>query len=158
MTNNVVVLSGWLEIERYEEVDVGQGGARSLPVIHAWVYTDKPYLGGKHPVLLIGEAAQTAMAWARDWPANTSLPQVVAQGQVVTRGGVSKVNVRAISFMGSFDPAYRAFMRELSGLLDARKSEQELRAGIADLLRRYAALPFMLDGLSFAGDRESEKL
>ena len=54
MSNNIVVLSGWLQIERVQAVDLGQEGARATPVIHAWVYTDKPYLGGKHPVLLSG--------------------------------------------------------------------------------------------------------
>jgi hypothetical protein len=148
MSNNVVILSGWLQIERVQAVDLGQEGTRATPVIHAWVYTDKPYLGGKHPVLLSGEAAQAALEWARDWPPNTPLPQVIAQGNLVSRNSHSKVNVRKISFMGSIDPAYRAFMGDLSRLVE-QKNERELHTSLADLLRRNAAVPFLSDGPDF---------
>lgn len=142
MSNNVVILSGWLQIERVQAINTGQECAGETTVIHAWVYTDKAYLGGKHPVLLSGEAAQDALEWARDWPPNTPLPQVIAQGKLVSRDGLSKVNVRKISFMGSFDPAYRSFMSDLSRLLD-KKTEHELRSGLVDLLRRNASVPYL---------------
>jgi hypothetical protein len=60
----------WRGWERVQALDLGHEGARATPVIHAWVYTDKSYLGGKHPVPLNGEAAQAALEWARDWPPN----------------------------------------------------------------------------------------
>ena len=150
MSNNIVVLSGWLQIERVQAVDLGQEGTRATPVIHAWVYTDKPYLGGKHPVLLSGEAARSALEWARDWPPNTPLPQVIAEGKLVSRNGHSKVNVGKISFMGSFDPAYRAFMGDLSRLLE-QKDNRDLRASLADLLHRNAAVPYLHGGPDFTG-------
>ena len=152
MSNNIVVLSGWLQIERVQAVDLGQEGARAAPVIYAWVYTDKPYLGGKHPVLLSGAAAQSALEWARDWPPNTPLPQVIAEGKLVSRDGHSRVNVSKISFMGSFDPAYRVFMGDLSRLLE-QKDGRDLRSGLADLLRRNSSVPYLHSGPDFSAGR-----
>jgi len=152
MSNNIVVLSGWLQIERVQAVDLGQEGAHSTLVSHAWVYTDKPYLGGKHPVLISGAAAQSALEWARDWPPNTPLPQVIAEGKLVSRSDHSKVNVGKISFMGSFDPAYRAFMGDLSRLLEQRDA-LDLHAGLADLLHRNAAAPYLQGGPDFTAGR-----
>jgi hypothetical protein len=56
MSNNIVFLVGWLEIEEVRTVALGRDQSNPTPLIHAWVYTDKPYLGGKHPVVLTGGA------------------------------------------------------------------------------------------------------
>ncbi|MFM8320221.1 MAG: hypothetical protein ACKOC5_04825 [Chloroflexota bacterium] len=137
MSNNIVFLVGWLEIENVQTVTLGRDQSTPTTLIHAWVYTDKPYLGGKHPIVFTGEPAQTAMEWAREWPPHTPLPQVVVQGQLVTHNGQSRVNVRKVSFLGSFDPAYKTMMIGLARLLE-KKQDGELRSGLADLLHRNA--------------------
>ena len=144
MSNNIVFLVGWLEIEEVRTVSLGRDQSNPAPLIHAWVYTGKPYLGGKHPVVLTGEPAQAVLEWAREWPPNTPLPQVVVQGQLVSHDGRSRVNVRKVSFMGSFDPAYKTMMIGLARLLEKEK-DGEVRAGLKDLLRRNAATSFSPD-------------
>ena len=138
MSNNIVFLVGWLEIEDVRTVALGRDQSNPAPLIHAWIYTDKPYLGGKHPVVLTGEPAQDVLDWARDWPPNTPLPQVVVQGQLVSYDGRSRVNARKVSFMGSYDPAYKAMMVGLARLLEKEK-DGEVREGLKDLRRKNAS-------------------
>jgi hypothetical protein len=59
---------------------------------------------------------------------------------LVSHDGRSRVNARKVSFIGSFDPAYKTMMVGLARLLEKEK-DGEVRDGLKDLLRRNAARP-----------------
>ncbi len=107
MSNNVVVLQGWLEIRNvFERVD----GRLAL---RTHVDTGKPYLGGRHLVVLMGRGAELARAYFEAY--GPCRIQVVLHGKLVTlwEGGQpsTHVAVRHVSFFGEPVPlsssAYR---------------------------------------------------
>jgi hypothetical protein len=141
MSNNVVHLSGWLEINKIPALPVKRGQPEQ-PVIQAWLYTDKPYFGGRHPVLIIGQPAQITLQWARESNPQAGLPQVVIHGKLVSHEGSSTVLVKVIHFFGSYDPVLNAMRAELIQLLEHTR-DNELRNRIRELIESLGGPPIM---------------
>ena len=132
MSNNVVFLVGWLQVERVEMLAVDTQTPQ--PVIHAWVFTDRPYFGGKHPVLISGQAALHTLEWARQSDPQAGLPQVVVQGQLVSHQETSSVLARFIRFLGAIDPAIQDLLLGLARMVE-QKGDNQLRQDVLQLLR-----------------------
>lgn len=134
MSNNVVILNGWLEIDRISPVPL-KGQQTEGPLIHAWLYTDKPYLGGRHPLLLIDQPASITLDWARKAEAGASLPRVVVTGKLVSYNESSLTLVKVIHFYGADDPKLHWVLLQIAALRE-RAGDPELRADLGNLLEQ----------------------
>jgi hypothetical protein len=147
MSNNIVFLSGWLEIGKVEPVFIdGQQKA----VIHAWVYTDKPYCGGRHPVLLEGKPAEVLLEWAKEHPRLRALPQVVVQGQLLSTGESTNVLTRFIRLLGMEILDSTVLLENIDHLVAHAQGTGPLRGGLKKLLDEY--------GYRSAGTEEDETI
>jgi len=142
MSNNIVHLSGWLEINQIPPMP-SNANQFEVPVILAWLYTDKPYIGGKHQVLIIGKPATITLQWARESNPKAGLPQVVVQGKLVSHEGSSTVLVKVIHFLSSYDPILNALRAELIQLLE-QITDNELRCKILEIIEMAGGPPVML--------------
>jgi hypothetical protein len=134
MSNNIVFLSGWLEVEGVEPISIaGQGQT----VIRAWVYTDKPHYGGKHPVLLEGKPAEVLLEWAKDHPRMKTLPQVVVQGQLRSSGENTCVLARFIRMLGLEQVDTASLLENIEHLVANTQGTGPLRGGLIKLLGDY---------------------
>ena len=134
MSNNVVFLVGWLQVDRLETVSLN-GGNPGEVVIHASLYTDKPYFGGKHPLLLSGQPAAITLDWARQSDPRSGLPQVIVQGQLVSRQETTVVLVKFVRFLGALDPVVQALLSRLAQILE-QKNDAQIRPALLDLLHQ----------------------
>jgi hypothetical protein len=141
MSNNVVHLSGWLEINQIPPMPFKRGQLEG-PVISAWLYTDKPYFGGRHPVLIIGQPATITLQWARESDPQAGLPQVVIQGKLVSHEGSSSVLTKVIHFLGSSDPTLNALRTGLIRILE-QTNDNELRCMIRELIESAGGPPIV---------------
>jgi len=142
MSNNIVHLSGWLEIYQIPPIPVKRGQFES-PVIQAWLYTDKPYIGGRHPVLIIGQPAHITLQWAKESDPQAGLPQVVVQGKLVSHESSSTVLVKVIHFLNSYDPTLNALRAELIKLYE-QTTDEELRKRIWELIEHAGGPPVIV--------------
>jgi hypothetical protein len=134
LSNNVVFLAGWLQVERIETIPLN-GSCSGELAIHASLYTDKAYLGGKHPLLLSGQPAQIALDWARQSDPKSGLPQVIVQGQLISRQESTLVHVKFIRFLGALDPAVQTLLSNLAQIV-AQKNDAQIRPALLDLLHQ----------------------
>jgi hypothetical protein len=141
MSNNIVLLSGWLEINQIPAMPF-KGDRIEEPVIQAWLYTDKPYIGGQHTVLIIGQPAKITLQWARASDPRAGLPQVAIQGKLVSHDGASTVLVKVIHFLGSSDPTLNALRAELIQLFE-QTTDNELRCKMRELIESIGGPPLM---------------
>ena len=132
MSNNVVILNGWLEIERISPVPL-KGQQTEGPLIHAWLYTDKPYLGGRHPLLLIDQPASIVLDWARKSESGAGLPRVVVTGKLVSYNESSLTLVKVIHFCGADNPQLEWILEQIAALRD-KTQDPDLRADLEGLL------------------------
>ena len=132
MSNNNVHLIGWMEIERVEMLALD--GDVPQPVIHAWLYTDKAYFGGKHPILLSGQPAVITLEWARQSDPKAGLPQVIINGRLVSRQESTAVLVKFISFVGTLNPSVRSIVIRLARLF-RQNGDSRLRSEVLRLLQ-----------------------
>ncbi|RME58369.1 hypothetical protein D6779_06570 [Candidatus Parcubacteria bacterium] len=112
MFNNEVRLIGWLEIT---DILQQEQGADVLPVLRGYVYTDKAYLGGKHPVLLKGKPASIVIEAARH--AGDDTVQVFVIGRLrspTTPHGSSCVVAHYVKMLDSNRSSSRDVMRLLA--------------------------------------------
>jgi hypothetical protein len=151
MSNNVVHLSGWLEINHIPPMPPRRGQIDG-PVIHASLYTDKPYFGGRHPVLIIGQPAQITLQWARESDPQAGLPQVVIQGKLVSHEGSSTVLVKVIHFLNSYDPTLNVMRLGLIQMYE-QTTDEELRKRIWELIERAGGPPVIISPKKQGGDR-----
>ena len=102
MSNNSVVLQGWLLLQ--------QAGVTPEGLIHAHLDTDKPYLGGRHPVVLEGGAAKRARQLLDVVGPHLAI-QAVVHGRLVTmwrnNEPRSAVVARYVDFFGEPKPLRR---------------------------------------------------
>jgi len=143
MSNNIVHLSGWLEVGCVP-APIKTGRTEEI-VLQAWLYTDKPYLGGRHPVLITGQPALITLQWARECDPGAGLPQVVLQGKLVSRNDSSLVLAKVIHFLGSLNPTVNELR---SGLLQLYRQTPDVkqRATILELIERAGGPPVFLTG------------
>lgn len=94
MSNNIVWLQGFFEIDCIETMPLGK---EQFPVIHAWVHTDQEWEGGKHPLLISGKPAQIVLEMSQG---SSTTPEVLINGRLLSRGNRSWVDVKRITFLG----------------------------------------------------------
>jgi hypothetical protein len=101
MSNNIVILQGRFEIAAAPET-ISLGSGTSTFLLRAWVFTDKPVLGGQHLVLISDEAAEHTIRKAKEWEASGSarLPEVLVEGSLFSQNGTTHVKARLIRFLG----------------------------------------------------------
>ena len=154
MSNNVVILNGWLEIDRISPVPL-KGQQTEGPLIHAWLYTDKPYLGGRHPLLLIDQPASILLDWARKSEAGAGLPRVVVTGKLVSYNESSLTLVKVIHFYGSDNPKLEWILEQIAALRD-KTQDPDLRANLDGLLvhmdSHLAVLPAQMAGAGISAE------
>jgi hypothetical protein len=141
MSNNVVHLSGWLEINQISSFS-SKCDRLEGPVIQAWLYTDQPYFGGRHPMLIIGQPAQITLQWARESNPQAGLPQVVINGKLFSHEGSTTVLVKVIHFFGSSDPVLNALRADLIRLLEQVR-DNELRNRMRELIESLGGPPII---------------
>lgn len=146
MSNNIVHLSGWLEVDCVPAANHPLKANRSEDLIlHAWLYTDKPYFGGRHPIIITGQPALITLEWARESDPKAGLPQVVLQGKLISRGDSSIVLAKVIHFLGALNPTVNELR---SGLLQLYRQTPDAnqRATIRKLIDRAGGPPILLSG------------
>lgn len=145
MSNNIVHLSGWLEIDCASVANPLKNTRPEDLILPAWLYTDKPYFGGRHPVLITGQPALITLQWARESDPRAGLPQVVLQGKLVSRDGSSLVLAKVIHFLGSLNPTVNKLR---TGLLHLYRQTPDAnqRAEIWKLIEQAGGPPVFLTG------------
>jgi len=101
VSNNIVILQGRFEIAAPPEI-INLGSNTSTLLLRAWVFTDKPGLGGQHMVWISDEAAEQTIRKAKEWEASGSarLPEVLVEGSLFSQNGTTHVKARMIRFLG----------------------------------------------------------
>jgi len=94
MSNNIVWLQGYFEVDRVETVEVGR---KQQPVIHAWLYTAKSWEGGRHPLLITGRPAEIVLEMSQK---AAESPEVLVNGKLLSQDERSWVEVKRITFLG----------------------------------------------------------
>jgi len=145
MSNNIVHLSGWLEVDCVPAAIPLKAGRAEELVLNAWLYTDKPYLGGRHPVLITGQPALITLQWARESDPRAGLPQVVLQGKLISRNESSLVLAKVIHFLGSLNPTVNELRAGLLQLYQQTPDARQ-RAAILELIECAGGLPVFLTG------------
>lgn len=145
MSNNIVHLSGWLEVDCVPTENPLKTNRSEDLILHAWLYTDKPYFGGRHPIVIAGQPALITLQWARESDPRAGLPQVVLQGKLISRGDSSLVLAKVIHFLGSLNPTVNELR---SGLLQLYRQTPDVkqRATILKLIERAGGPPVFLTG------------
>lgn len=142
MSNNIVVLMGWLEVESVEHASLD--GSAPQPLIQAWIYTHKPSQGGKHPLVIDKVPAEITLAWAKKSDPQAGPPQVVVKGELLSLQGRTVVHVKTIHFVGALDPAVQRLLADLAQIV-AHKDDSQLRPALLDLLRQSGELSEMFE-------------
>jgi len=83
MSNNSVTLQGWLILRR-DRWHVERVNGKDFPALDAEIDTDKPYLGGRHPVVLEGRPAELALALLEAQQVNRLRVQATVRGKLLT--------------------------------------------------------------------------
>ena len=83
MSNNSVTLQGWLTL-RQDRLRRERTNGKEYLVMDAEVDTDKPYLGGRHPVVLEGRPAELALALLEAQQAKRLRVQATVRGKLLT--------------------------------------------------------------------------
>jgi hypothetical protein len=81
-------LVGWLEICEYRQ-QTYDGHTKTVPVIDGYIYTDKEYYGGKHPVVFKGQQAEIVLSAAKDSPSNKL--RLFVHGSLRSMNGCTRV-------------------------------------------------------------------
>lgn len=143
MSNNIVLLMGWLEVEAVED-GLLDGNPTPQPVVHAWIYTHKPSHGGKHPLVIRGTPAEITLEWAKKCDSQAGPPQVVVKGQLASYQGITLVEVKVIHFLSTFAPEVQKLVIEIAGILN-QKEDNQLRPALLELLRQSNELGELFD-------------
>ncbi len=103
--NNRVILQGWLylspqQIERYSY------DGRSASVMKTWIDTDRPALGGRHWVTLVGKELAKALLLLKEWGDKPLKVRATVTGYLVTYGGRSHIMAQdLVLLLGTEEPA-----------------------------------------------------
>ena len=90
MSNNLVILQGWLHLCRRDLVSERLDG-QDVAYLRGRIDTDKVALGGRHHVVLVGEALEKASRMFAMSGGDCLRVQAVVKGRLVTYGGRSVV-------------------------------------------------------------------
>jgi hypothetical protein len=100
MSNEKVVLDGWLFVHKDKiegrEIHPGQPEV----VVYAHVLTKKKKAGGRHPVTLMGKPANFIRKFAKLVPGDTLSIRAMVEGELFTVGECSRVRARFVTFFG----------------------------------------------------------
>jgi hypothetical protein len=132
MSNNTADIRGYLEIIKVH-TEYGRDPQQSQ-CIEGWIYTDHAALGGRHPFVAAGKAAEIVLSQGRDFqitPVVTSVDYpnsgvgVTARGKLVSYPGRTILDVRNIHFFKTSNPlgqnCFGANTITLSGALSIPK-------------------------------------
>lgn len=98
---NQVWLQGLLQIRSVQKIMLN---GRSVDAIHGNVYTGQPMFGGCQPMIITASRPKLAINKARLSPDTRDLPEVLAQGHLLTISGLTVVNIKRIDFLGNVSP------------------------------------------------------
>ena len=99
MSNNLVILDGWLFVRRAQITNFNLADSPEL-IIEAQMLTDKPYLGGKHPITLRGKPAQIVQMLCQFSEEEIFTTRALVEGRLLSHGMQSRVDVRYITILG----------------------------------------------------------
>ena len=98
MSNNIVILQGWLTLKasnlHTERVD-----GQQVNYLRAVIDTDAPTVGGRHPVVLVGDGLNKARALLALQGNKTVRVQAVVEGKLLTYRGSSVVQSEKVVFV-----------------------------------------------------------
>ena len=94
MSNNLVILQGWLVLKANGQ-QVEQVDGREARYLRATIDTDSPALGGRHWVVLTGEAQEKALRFLTALNAPAVRVQGAVKGKCMSYRGRSTVWVQS---------------------------------------------------------------